>query len=170
MTIQDKFQESINNLGGILMKKLPNKPSALIRVAIADMKAASKSRKYTINMDHWHLPSDRGTKETKTCYVCLAGSVMAFSLDACRKEVVSTVHYDDYTEDRLIALDEFRNEVEEPVLLITIGKISEARRDALSALDMKHCGRMAGNSKAQNKPKFYRDMLWLADRLEELKF
>lgn len=52
-------------------------PSKLIYIALADLAKAEKSKKYDIDMDFdWHgLLGD-------ICIVCLAGSVMAFSLGA----------------------------------------------------------------------------------------
>lgn len=57
---------------------LPDTMSGLIRVALRDLKKAERTPKYKINMDEWHRPSDNG----KSCSVCYAGSVMAFSLNA----------------------------------------------------------------------------------------
>jgi hypothetical protein len=55
---------------------LPDKPSALLAVALADLEKAERSRRYKIDMGTWHNPS----ANEKTCSVCLAGSIMAFSL------------------------------------------------------------------------------------------
>lgn len=59
------------------MKELPHKPSDLITVALADLEKAEASKKYRINMRDWHRPKDDGI-----CEVCLAGTVMAFSLES----------------------------------------------------------------------------------------
>lgn len=57
--------------------KLPDLPSALIRVALADLaKVEAMPEKYEINMGDWHFPIGG------RCSVCLAGSVMAMSLGA----------------------------------------------------------------------------------------
>lgn len=59
-------------------KKLPSKPSALIRVALKDLEKAERSRAYSIDMLTWHDASgDR-------CTVCMAGAVMAYSLGVPR--------------------------------------------------------------------------------------
>ena len=59
------------------MSKLPDKPSELIRVALADLAKCEADPTYEIDMNVWHkgaaIPTD-------TCLVCLAGAVMANSL------------------------------------------------------------------------------------------
>ncbi len=57
--------------------ELPNKLSALIRVALADLRKCEEDPKYVIFMEDWHVPQDNGV-----CAVCLAGAVMAKSLNA----------------------------------------------------------------------------------------
>jgi len=57
-------------------RELPDKLSDLILVALEDLERAEASSRYKVTMGTWHLPGrDR-------CGVCLAGSVMAFSLGA----------------------------------------------------------------------------------------
>ncbi len=57
------------------MTTLPDKPSELIRLALKDLEACELDPKYQINMDSWHAPIDG------KCAVCLAGAVMARTLD-----------------------------------------------------------------------------------------
>jgi len=59
---------------------LPRKMSKLIRIALRDLEKAEKSRSYIVDMGTWHLPVDN------KCYVCLAGSAMAFSLNVKKNE------------------------------------------------------------------------------------
>ena len=54
------------------MKKLPNKPSELLKVALTDLELVEGDSKYRVDMRNWHTP-----QYDKTCEVCLAGSVMA---------------------------------------------------------------------------------------------
>lgn len=84
--------------------KLPDKPSALIRLALRDLEKCERSKKFTIDMSTWFEPNG-------TCRVCLAGSVMAQSLKC------STAHElvpcmtdigDRDLCDKLDALNEFR--------------------------------------------------------------
>lgn len=59
-------------------RRLPRKLSALIRVALHDEMRAFKSKDYKINMSVWHEPNTT----QNVCEVCLAGSVIAFTLGA----------------------------------------------------------------------------------------
>lgn len=65
------------------VKILPRKMSALIDLALADLELAEKSKDYVIDMGEWHrAPSSDPYDDDNLCSVCLAGSVMAFSLKA----------------------------------------------------------------------------------------
>lgn len=55
------------------MKTLPNKPSELIRVALADLRECEDDPNYDIHMSSWHTFNN----VTAKCQVCLAGAVMA---------------------------------------------------------------------------------------------
>ena len=90
--------------------KLPDKPSELILIALKDLRAAEASEKYDINMEDWHnppVPNIYGDGDIDKCAVCLAGSVMAFSLEGDINR-----HYEpkDFPgeEGKLRALDAFR--------------------------------------------------------------
>lgn len=85
---------------------LPNKPSDLIEVALSDLRKVETDPRYKIDMDVYHeVGSDH-------CHVCLAGSVMAKTLE-CDPEIDATPDGDPdlfSTEDtqKLDALDYFR--------------------------------------------------------------
>lgn len=84
--------------------KLPNKPSELILLALQDLAKARRDKKYYVDMATWHYPDS----STNRCVVCLAGSVMAFTL---KKSINKYLFPDDFaqdTRDKLIALDYFR--------------------------------------------------------------
>ena len=55
------------------MKKLPDRPSELLALALMDLEKAEESPDHIVYMDVW-----MGLYQEK-CYVCLAGSVLAFS-------------------------------------------------------------------------------------------
>jgi hypothetical protein len=61
--------------------KLPDKLSDLIRLAVKDAQTVAKLPGYKLDMRMWHQP-----KDDDTCNVCLAGSVMANTLGADRRE------------------------------------------------------------------------------------
>lgn len=84
--------------------KLPNKPSALIRLALEDLKKVEKSKSYVIDMDNSiHAPQSW----SKKCAVCFAGAVMAQAVKDPTLEVDWGVWGED-TENKLRALDCFR--------------------------------------------------------------
>ena len=67
---------------------LPTKPSALIRVALEDVKKILRSRTYTLNMGVWHQPvfDPDDTHKVVGCNVCLAGAVMVGHLGVKKNE------------------------------------------------------------------------------------
>ena len=81
--------------------KLPNKLSALIRVALVDLKECEADDKYIINMENWHVPLDKGT-----CSLCFAGAVMAKTLGARIHTGLDPSDFDDSL--KLRALDYVR--------------------------------------------------------------
>lgn len=85
-------------------KRLPNKPSELIRVAIRDFREVLRLKKYRINMGTWHQPTPRG----KTCQVCLAGAVIARSLAVSPKKEHCPMDRQGATSRKLQALNAFR--------------------------------------------------------------
>lgn len=58
------------------MNKLPDKKSDLLILALEDYFKVKSDLRYTIDMTYWHAGNSRNT----LCPVCLAGSVMAKSL------------------------------------------------------------------------------------------
>lgn len=81
--------------------KLPTKPSELIRLALGDLRKCEDDPDYIIDMISWHEPG------RNTCYVCLAGAVMAKSLGADRYHDFEPDSFAD-VEYLLFALDHFR--------------------------------------------------------------
>ena len=82
---------------------LPSKPSALIRVALADLQKCEKDKRYGIDMGDWHQPHAK-----LCCVVCLAGSVMAQSLGAQIGESRTPDDWSNTVARQLFALDDFR--------------------------------------------------------------
>jgi hypothetical protein len=90
------------------MSKLPTKPSAAIRLALADLRKVEEDPSYTVRMDWWHWPISEGV-----CAVCLAGAVMAKTLGAPRDDIgpsrlASMGVIAPYERDVLVSLDSFR--------------------------------------------------------------
>lgn len=84
--------------------KLPDAPSALIRLALDDLRKCETSAKYWINMGEWHGPNDG---DHEVCDVCLAGAVMAQSLDADSRAYTTPGEFGNNSK-KLTALDSFR--------------------------------------------------------------
>ena len=82
--------------------KLPDRPSELIRLALADLALCAADPNYRIDMYEWHNPQDDGV-----CQVCLAGAVMAKSLNA---PPAAELYSSDFPENRkkIKALDAFQ--------------------------------------------------------------
>jgi hypothetical protein len=92
--------------------KLPNKPSALIRLAVADLTAVEKQKKkFEIRMNQWFTPNSEleDDPKKKKCYVCFAGSVMANTMKLDPEEYQEPYTVDDEdAEKKLYALNDFR--------------------------------------------------------------
>ena len=85
---------------------LPNKASALIRLGLEDLAKCEESSSYVVLMSKWHRGGGFGNAEP--CAVCLAGSVMAQSLDVEFWEEAAPGDFDGATRNKLHALDDFR--------------------------------------------------------------
>lgn len=89
----------------ILIKspRLPNKLSALLRTAVADMAAVRKDPRYKLDMTRWHYPT-----ANKKCAVCMAGAVLA---RRARVPASRDVNVDDVTPallKKMLAIDRMR--------------------------------------------------------------
>lgn len=82
------------------MARLPDKPSELIRLAVADLKRSEADPCYRIEFGTWH-----DVTPSKICVVCLAGAVMAFSLDVPQLTTTSPQHFRPDIRAKLSALD-----------------------------------------------------------------
>ena len=90
--------------------ELPDKPSALIRLSLSDLKACEKAG-YDVDMGSWHIGATwLYGEETKwkPCAVCLAGALMAQSLGLDNELTRSPMDFDTKTEKVLCAIDAFR--------------------------------------------------------------
>lgn len=84
---------------------LPDKPSELIELALADLEKVEADREhYRVDMGAWHEP------KYGLCYVCLAGAVMAKTMNFSRIDSVDPVNsvHSPGDENKLMALNEFR--------------------------------------------------------------
>lgn len=104
------------------MVALPNKPSALIEVALKDLTKVERNKKYVIHMNtSWHegigcvyevdaygTNTGKVLKPAKKCAVCFAGAVIANTLETKFGENKTPNQFDSETAAKLNALDSFR--------------------------------------------------------------
>ena len=125
---------------------LPNDPSELIRLAIADLERAEHDERYEVDMMVWHEPIG------EVCCVCLAGALMAGTLGTDVGESFISSDFSDDDGDKLRALNCFRT-----------GEITEG----LGLLGIYRPGWMIAVCPYDDDPdRFKREMLELADTLE----
>jgi hypothetical protein len=86
------------------MTSLPDLPSALIVVALADLAKVEADPRYAVNMSWWHRPKDK----SRRCVVCLAGAVMAKTLGSDPTKYLAPYSFDRDVAQKLNALDAFR--------------------------------------------------------------
>lgn len=84
---------------------LPDKLSALICVAVEDLRKVERSKFYTVDMEFWHSPDEA---DDGRCCVCLAGSVMAKTLRTKPNECFDWDSVDEDGRYKLYALDSVR--------------------------------------------------------------
>jgi hypothetical protein len=89
-----------------MITTLPDLPSELIRLALKDLELCENDNKYFIDMDWWHCRRFDGS-----CSVCLAGSVMAKTLDTPLVNAFPEDFASTGTEMKLLALNQFRGGV-----------------------------------------------------------
>ena len=90
--------------------RLPELPSAFLRLAITDLRSIIDNPAYEIYMNSWHEPA-LNSKYGK-CAVCLAGAVMANTLDVPIQKAVAPYedkYFTPHDSKRLDALDSFRS-------------------------------------------------------------
>ena len=91
----------------LLEPRLPNKPSELLTVALNDLIKTEKDPRYKVDMYTWHDPH-LDDNDDGHCFVCLAGSVIAQSLEASPLAYALPGHFDSDTRQKLVALDYFQ--------------------------------------------------------------
>jgi len=82
--------------------QLPKKLSDLIELALGDLIKCERSPKYKIDMGNWHHP------RLDKCFICLAGAIIAQSLNVDVKTDYYPSDFNDFTERRLNALNFLR--------------------------------------------------------------
>lgn len=139
--------------------RLPDLPSELLRLAVADLKAIEKDPLYLVDMAEWHRPNE----QKETCRVCLAGSVLARTLGHSPSEEVDWEKVDPDTSNKLTAIDDMRaGDLELALLAIDIHDA-----DSLDAAGEIAKGFEPPRYDRTNPAPFHRAMEDLARKLEE---
>jgi len=142
------------------MNKLPDKCGDLIRLAVKDLTLCEANPDYTVDMGKWHQYDD----DEDTCYVCLAGSVMAQSLSVEKYKGVAPAGFEDEIRSKLNFLDLCRylrrgNQVHAAFRLIPSIKNYEALIESGEAQPVTPYRKEPGQFKT--------DMLALADLMDK---
>lgn len=85
--------------------KLPNKPSALLRLAVNDCKKVQKMKTRKLQMLSWH----HWSSIDNVCSVCMAGSIMDRTLKVDLKRNIIPADFDFDKQNKLHAVNEMRN-------------------------------------------------------------
>jgi hypothetical protein len=126
---------------------LSDKPSEMIRQALADLRLVEKDERYRISMGDWHSPG----LGSRPCFVCLAGAVMAQKISP---DVESDPHdFEDY--GKLMAIDCFR-----------LGAVAIGLPLVNLNLPESISGDMTVHNYRENPERFYFDMAEMASALE----
>ena len=91
------------------------KPSELLRLSLSDLELCEQDPDYDIEMGSWHDPNRCPDYRATTCEVCLAGSVMAQTLNFSIDLEGSPEDFIGETADSLFALN-----------LLRMGRVREA--------------------------------------------
>lgn len=91
-------------------KKLPEKLSDCVKVALADLAKIEKLKKsYIIAMESsFHDPMGSFGNKANKCVVCFAGAVMSQTLNTPLEDDVAPQNFSNYNGKRLHALDNLR--------------------------------------------------------------
>lgn len=92
------------NLAGLRHLDLPNKPSALLSMAMKDLERVERDGRYVIDMQKWHMPRADGS----LCSICMAGAVLTKHMDP--KDICANPEgiFDLPTTMKLMAIDFMR--------------------------------------------------------------
>ena len=84
--------------------RLPKVPSALIRLALADLAKVEADPRYVVDMKVWHSP-----RADERCHVCFAGTVIAGTLAATSAVYRVAEDFGEEACSSFYALNDFRS-------------------------------------------------------------
>lgn len=86
---------------------LPDLPSALMQLAVDDLRKAENSQDYYIDMGEWHTPRVKAYNKV-VCKICMAGAVMAMSMGVSIDKDLVPSNFTDEEDHKLMAINAFR--------------------------------------------------------------
>lgn len=141
------------------MTVLPKEPWTLIRLAVDDLIKCEESENYIIDMNYWHIPK----RSENLCVVCMAGSVIAMTLNRGINKNVSLGNIEDENCNQIRAIDCFRiGNIYGGLMMLEMDK--EAYIEA--SYDRTKNGRLTPPGYGTQKDLFKIKMLILAEYLE----
>lgn len=129
------------------MRELPKKMSDLLEHALDDLKAVEQDEKYVVNMNNWHAYT-----KSKKCIVCLAGSVLAKSLDRPHDETYTLL--DDHKERTKLSVINFLRMGDVDSAALKLGAMTRVKNRTITDY-------------SDNREKFVSDILDLIKDLRE---
>lgn len=142
------------------MTILPKEPWTLIRLAVDGLIKCEESENYIIDMNYWHIPK----RSENLCVVCMAGSVIAMTLNRGINENVSLGNIEDENCNQIRAIDCFRiGNIYGGLMML--GMKREAQVESRYDRIVNH-GRMLPPCYGSQKDLFKMKMLILAEYLE----
>lgn len=171
-------KNSLFNPDKVNPKLLPERLSAGIRLAVADVVAVERSKKFSMEMSTWLNPK-RGVG--KTCEVCFAGAVMVKTLGApstvdkykpmedIYDELIGTSpqHFDPAVSNKLNALDYVREYNVVEAIESYSSYVGTAPNFAYAGCDNEiFCQGLDTVDYHRNPEEWKENMLTIADRLE----
>jgi hypothetical protein len=104
----DHYYRNEDSTNLVPVQQLPDKPSELIEVALADLKKVEALEEFIVDMGTWHAMSYDCQAERERCFVCAAGAVMAMHLNVPTEVAINPDRFDHDTRKKLIAIDHLR--------------------------------------------------------------
>jgi len=91
--------------------QLPRTPSKLLQIALDDTIKSERSPFFRVKMYEWHSPFVEylnNRAPVKLCAVCMAGSIISWTLGKDRHVHIEPDHLSNHNRDCLFAVNDFR--------------------------------------------------------------
>ena len=152
--------------------ELPDTLHETLRLAIKDLELVEQDGDYIVDMSQWHEPDPkiRDGNMQWDCKVCLAGSIMAKTFEIDPSLSLSSGSFPSHISGKLLAIDSIRKGSISEALFFFYGADEYIRiehRDNKAILRRLNASTRLPHDYEHNKNKFKKDVLAIADKLEE---